>query len=303
MNILVTGGAGFIGSHITDLLVLEGHRVAVLDNLSKPGYTLHPEASHYILDITDDRIENVFKVFKPEVVIHHAAQINVQTSIKRPQYDAEVNILGSIALLENCRKYGVRKVIYASSAAVYGKTGVEAVCENHPTKPLSFYGVSKYTVEHYIDLYSRLYDLDYSILRYSNVYGDRQTSAGEGGVISIFLEDLMKGQCPTIFGSGEQSRDFIYVKDVAAANIACLRVGSKGVYNISTHQSISINGLFQKLTELLKLPLRAEYRNGRPEDILHSCLNNNRACKELDWAPVYSLDQGLCRTWEYYKKS
>lgn len=303
MNILVTGGAGFIGSHITEMLLEEGHRVAILDNLSKQSFYIHPEAVKYVLDINDHHVEKIFKEFKPEVVIHQAAQISAQNSINLPIFDAQINVLGSIALLEYCRKNSVKKVIFASSAAVYGRTGIEAVDETHLIRPQSCYGVSKYTVEQYIDLYSRLYDLDYTILRYSNVYGDRQNAKGEGGVISIFMENLLHGKCPTIFGSGEQTRDFIYVKDVAAANFAALNSGSRGIYNISTRQSISIKQLFQKLVGMLQLQVETKYAEGRPEDILHSCLNNQNACDHLDWAPIYSLDQGLKLTYNYYKKN
>ncbi|WP_248927316.1 NAD-dependent epimerase/dehydratase family protein [Paenibacillus hamazuiensis] len=303
MKILVTGGAGFIASHIVDELIRLGHSVAVLDNFStgKREYA-NPEARLYEADIVKDPLGAVFSGFKPEVVIHHAAQIDVQTSIKHPSLDAEINIVGTIKLLENCREHGVRKIVYASSAAVYGTPEYLPVDEKHPLKPLSFYGISKHTPEHYIEAFAHLYGLDFTILRYANVYGIRQDPKGEGGVVSIFVDKLLSGEKPVIFGSGEQTRDFIYVKDIVSANIAALDRGSRGLFNISRNEQTTVTELLRIMCRQLEKPFAPEYRPPRPGDIEHSRLDNTAALRELAWSPKYSLQEGMQETCSYYAK-
>ncbi|MBU7319642.1 NAD-dependent epimerase/dehydratase family protein [Paenibacillus oleatilyticus] len=303
MNILVTGGAGFIASHIVDALIEAGHRVYVIDNLSTGNREhLNEQASYYEVDILGEQIAEIFAETKPEIVIHHAAQIDVQTSIQNPMFDAKVNILGTIALLEQCRNHGVRKIIYASSAAVYGTPEYLGVDERHPLRPLSFYGISKHTPEHYIEAFSHLYDLDYTILRYANVYGIRQDPKGEGGVVSIFVDKLLRGEQPIIFGDGEQTRDFIYVKDIVSANMAALEKGSRGLFNVSCNEQTSVKELLQLMSELCGATFAPEYRAPRPGDIVHSRLDNTAAAQLLDWQPRYSLRDGLKETCDYYRK-
>lgn len=302
MNILVTGGAGFIASHIVDALVARGHDVAVLDNLSTGRRGQIPEKVQFFEgDINGHGLHKSFGRFAPDIVVHHAAQIDVQTSLKRPTFDADVNILGTIRVLEACRDYGVAKLIYASSAAVYGVPERLPIDEGHRVMPQSFYGISKHTPEHYIEAFSELYGLDYTVLRYANVYGERQAPHGEGGVVSIFADKLLRGETPIIYGDGEQTRDFVYVRDVAAANVAALDRGSKGVYNISRNEQTSVNDLLRILCELTGRPFAPEYREARPGDIEHSRLDHARATRDLDWTPRVPLREGLRALIEYSK--
>jgi UDP-glucose 4-epimerase len=301
MNILVTGGAGFIGSHIVDALVARGHDVAVLDNLSTGRRSNVPgSVQFYEGDMKGHGLHKSFGRFTPDIVIHHAAQTDVQTSVKRPIFDADVNILGTIRVLEACRDYGVAKLIYASSAAVYGVPERLPIDEGHRVFPLSFYGISKHTPEHYIEAFSELYGLDYTVLRYANVFGERQDPRGEGGVVSVFTEKLLRGEPPVIFGDGEQTRDFIYVSDVAAANVAALDRGSKGIYNISRNEQTSVNDLLRMMCDLTATPFAPEYRDARLGDIMHSRLDWARAGRDLDWQPRIPLQDGLRATFEYY---
>ncbi|MDB5053856.1 MAG: UDP-glucose 4-epimerase [Bacilli bacterium] len=303
LRILVTGGAGFIASNIVDALIELGHEVSILDNLStgKLEY-VNPKAALYQMDISDDAIHSVFAQCRPEIVIHHAAQIDVQTSLNNPLLDAKINIMGTLALLEQCKIHQVRKFIYASSAAVYGAPDYLPVDEAHRLDPISFYGISKHTPEHYIRVYSEICSLDYTIFRYSNVYGIRQDPKGEGGVICIFLDKLLSGLTPTIYGDGEQTRDFIYVKDIVAANVAALTEGSRSLFNISRDEQISVNELLQKMCAILNKSINPTYTSARTGDILHSRLANAQAIKHLKWTPLYSIDQGLAETCAYYQK-
>lgn len=301
MKVLITGGAGFIASHLTDELIQQGHEVAVLDNLSTGKREfLNPNALFYSMDITDHSIERIFQEFRPQIIYHHAAQIDVQHSLRDPVHDANVNILGTIAILELSRKYGIQKIIYASSAAVYGPPDALPVDESHPVRPLSYYGISKHTPEHYIQVYANLYGLDYTILRYANAYGIRQDPKGEGGVISIFLDKLLNGQTAVIYGDGEQTRDFVYVKDIVAANIAAMTRGSRGLFNISRNEQTSVNELLRIMNEILGINAIPRYAQERPADIVHSRLNNEAAIRELLWNPEFSIRQGLQETCTYY---
>lgn len=253
------------------------------------------------IDITDKGLENVFEKEKPDFVIHHAAQIDIQKSIKDPVFDAKINILGTINLLECCRKYDVKKVIYASSAAVYGNPEYLGVDEKHRVYPISYYGISKHTPEHYFEVYHELYGLKYTVLRYANVYGIRQDPKGEGGVISIFIDKMLNGERPVIFGDGEQTRDFIYVKDVAKANLLALKKGDNEIINISTNKAITINELVDIMNEIMGTYLKPIYANSRKGDIVHSYLDNKKALSILEWKPEYRLEQGLKETIEYYR--
>ena len=233
MKVLVTGGAGFIGSHIVDMLIEDGHEVIIIDNLStgKKEF-INKKATFYLLDINSPQLEQIFSKEKPEYVIHQAAQVDVALSIQDPVCDADSNILGTIRLLECCKKFKIRKIIYASSCAVYGETNDCSIHENFIVQPLSFYGASRYTSELYIQLNHKFSGTPYTILRYANVYGPRQTPKGEGGVIAIFMQKALKGEQPVIFGDGEQTRDFVYVKDVASANLSALKNGTNEIINI-----------------------------------------------------------------------
>lgn len=302
MRVMVTGGCGFIGSHIVDMLAAQGHEVSVIDNLCTGNIdNLNPAAKFFNVDITSRELRNVFEAVKPEVVYHEAAQIDIQKSIKETVFDTTVNIVGTVNVLECCRDFGVTKIIYASSAAVYGNPQYLGVDEAHPVNPISFYGISKHTPEHYIKTFSDLYGLKYTILRYANVYGVRQDPKGEGGVVSIFLDKLLRGQQPTIFGDGEQTRDFIYVKDIAAANLAALDKGDGEIINISTNLPVTVNELFRQMKRILASSLEVAYGPERKGDILHSYLNNEKAYNRIGWKPRYTLEQGLEETADYYK--
>jgi UDP-glucose 4-epimerase len=302
MKVLVTGGAGFIGSHIVDLLVETGCRVSVVDNLSTGLFeNINPRVNFYKIDIRDPDLKEAIARERPEAVIHLAAQVDVQRSLKDPLTDSQINILGAINLLNACAGNGIARVVYASSAAVYGNPSYLPVDESHPAMPQSPYGVSKYTVEHYLRVYRVISGINYTVLRFANVYGPRQDAAGEGGVVAIFVDRILKGASPRIFGDGEQTRDFIYVKDVAAASIAALRRGDGGPFNVSTGEGLSVNHLFQTLKKITGSPLEQVYKPPRPGDITHSYLANEKTCAALGWRPRYSLEEGLRETVEFYR--
>lgn len=301
--VLVTGGAGFIGSHVVDLLIESGKKVIIADNLSSGKKEfVNPQAVFYQIDVSSQELEQLIAKEKPDGVIHLAAQVDVAASVRDPAYDANVNILGSLRLMDACKNHGVKRVVYASSCAVYGEVQQLPIQESFAIKPISFYGASKYVPEMYLKLYHQLYGLEYSILRYANVYGPRQTPKGEGGVVAAFLSKMANQQAVTIFGDGEQTRDFIYVKDVARANVLALEKKGSRILNISSNSSISINQLYRMLREIAGCPIAPEYRPRRDGDIIHSRLDNELAKNTLGWNPSYSLEQGLTETFRYYKE-
>lgn len=302
MRVLVTGGAGFIASHIVDKLIAADHQVVVVDNLSTGNKAnLNAQATFIEMDILDDKISEVFAQEKPDVVIHHAAQIDVQRSLNEPVFDGQVNILGTVNILQNCVQHQVKKIIYASSAAVYGDPEYLPVDEKHPIAPISYYGISKHTPEHYIAVFAQLYGLQYTIFRYANVYGPRQDPKGEGGVVSIFVDKILKGERPLIFGDGQQTRDFIFVDDIARANLLAVTDGDNEIINISCNTRTSVEELYNTMKALADSQLQPEYKAARAGDILHSALDNTKASQLLNWEPVFQLEQGLKETLEYYK--
>ncbi|MBW3496781.1 NAD-dependent epimerase/dehydratase family protein [Bacillus sp. FDAARGOS_1420] len=297
MKVIVTGGSGFIGSNLVDRLIEESFDTSVIDNLSTgKRQFLNPKARFYEADILDiQKMKLIFEEVKPEAVFHLAAQIDVQTSIKNPIIDAQINILGTINIIELCKIYN-SKLIYSSSAAVYGPPLYLPVSELHPINPISNYGISKYTPELFIRSYAQLYDVKSTILRYSNVYGPRQMPKGEGGVISIFISKMLNNEIPTIYGDGKQTRDFIYVEDVVSANLFALKVGKNGTYNISTNKRLSINEVHELINGILNKNIPPEYKPVRIGDITHSCLDNQQAKINLNWEPRYSITEGLTKT-------
>ncbi len=306
MKALVTGGAGFIGSHVVDRLLAEGYDVAVVDDLST-GYAenLNTKARFYEAGIGEPELEAVFDREEPDVLVHLAAHILVRNSVADPVYDAKVNVLGSINLLEQCRAHDVEKVVYASSGgACYGEPDYLPADEKHPVHPLCPYGISKHTVEHYLWLYERLYGLDYAALRYGNVYGPRQDPAGEAGVIAIFLGKFLAGETPRINGDGEQTRDYVYVGDVAEANLLALQKKTKNkIFNIGTGVPASVNditALLQKLVPADIGPTRGPAVDGEVRDI-H--LDVMLAKKELGWEPKTTLEDGMKKTVEWTREN
>ncbi len=299
MKVMVTGGCGFIGSHITDMLCAAGHTVAVCDNLSTGNIdNLNPAAKFYNVDIKDEAFRAAVQEFAPEVIYHEAAQIDIQTSIRNSSFDAETNVVGTVRVLEAVRDFGVKKIIYASSAAVYGNPEYLPVDENHPKAPMSFYGISKFTPEYYIKTFSDLYGFKYTILRYANVFGIRQDPKGEGGVVSIFTDKLLKGETPIIFGDGEQTRDFVYVGDIAGANLAALTKGDNEIINVATCKKTTVN----ELVGIMDKNCKPEYRDARAGDILHSYLDNTKLKEILGYEIRYSLEEGVRLTMDYYRE-
>ncbi|WP_276901618.1 NAD-dependent epimerase/dehydratase family protein [Dialister micraerophilus] len=303
MNILITGGAGFIGSHLADALIKLNHNVTIIDNLSSgTKFNVPSEAEFIEADIRTSSIANIFKNHKFDLVFHEAAQTLVPESIKNPYKDADENIMGLINVLESCRQTGVNKIIFSSSAAVYGNNSNLPLSENESLSPTSFYGLTKTTSEKYLNLYFEYFGIHYTILRYSNVYGPRQGANGEGGVIYIFAKALAENKPINIFGDGNQTRDFISVHDIVEANIAAITNGNEKILNISTETETTLNELANKMINLSKKDKNLiHYKKPRNGDIYRSCLSNKNAVAELNWKPKISLDKGLIETITYFK--
>ena len=304
MKILVTGGAGFIGSNVADAYVDAGHEVIVLDDLSSGKKENVPDAARFVLcDIGSDTAEEAIRTFRPEVVNHHAAQINVRASVADPGFDAKVNILGTIRLLEACRQYGVRKFLFASSGgAGYGEQETFPADESHPLRPVSPYGAAKMSVELYLNFYRAQYGLDCTSLRYANVYGPRQDPHGEAGVVAIFCERLLKGQAAIVNGDGEQTRDYVYVGDTVRANVAALERGGGRAINIGTGIETSVNTLFRILRNLAGSPQEEIHGPAQAGEQRRSCLENLLALEELGWYPEVALEEGLARTLSFFRE-
>jgi UDP-glucose 4-epimerase len=296
--VLVTGGAGFIGSHVVDYLLERDHEVAVVDNLSTGKRTNVPEgARFYEMDIRTGCLE-VFEEFRPEALSHQAAQMDVRRSVREPDFDAEVNVLGTIRLLQNCVEYGVEQVIFASTGgAVYGEQKEFPAPENHPQYPISPYGVSKLAGERYLHFYCIQHSLPYVALRYANVYGPRQDPHGEAGVVAIFCGNLAANQASTINGTGEQTRDYVYVGDVARANLLALESEvPSGAYNIGTGIETSVNGLYEILLEASGRDLPPKHGPAKTGEQLRSCVDPSKAARLLEWQPEVDLASGLTKT-------
>ncbi|KEI89876.1 UDP-glucose 4-epimerase [Clostridium botulinum B2 433] len=304
MKVLVSGGAGFIGSNLVDKLINLGHNVCIIDNLSTGNINnVNKKAQLYINDILDPNVSKIFEKEKFDIVYHLAAQIDVQKSITNPIFDSNVNVCGTINIINNCVNYNVKKIVYSSSAAVYGHPEYLPIDEGHGIKPISYYGLSKYTAEEYIRLFSSLNNLDFTILRYANVYGIRQDPKGEGGVISIFMNSLFKKQPLYIFGDGSALRDYIFVEDIVDANIAALSSGSKERFNIGTGVYTSVKELAENMIDIIGLKCNIEYESARKGDIANSYFNISKAKNKLNWIPKFSLKDGLKKTIEYYKNN
>lgn len=306
MKILVTGGAGFIGSHVVDAYVTAAHEVAVIDNLSSGQLAnVNPAARMHKLDIRDQEgVTAAIASFRPEVVNHHAAQSEVPKSVADPMYDASVNIVGGLNILKASVDHGVRKLIFSSTGgALYGEPDVVPADEDHPVRPLSPYGTSKFSFEQYLGTFMRTYGLDYTVLRYANIYGPRQDfMAEEGRVIAIFASRMLAGKPVTIDGDGKQSRDMLHVADVATANLAALDRGAGGTYHVSTGIPVTINDLFRKLAALTGYKLAAKHGPARKGDVYRIALDNSRARRDLGWGPRVQLEEGLSLTADYFRE-
>ena len=313
MKILITGGAGFIGSNIVDGYIKEGHNVIVVDNLNTGRLeNVNHAAKFYETDVRSKELGKIFDIERPEIVNHHAAQISVCTSIENPEFDADVNIIGLINVLQCSIKYDIKKIIFASSGgAVYGNAEEYPTSENYQPIPLSPYAIAKLASEHYLEFYKYQYGLAYTVLRYANIYGPRQMSNGEAGVVAIFLNNLMSGKTSVIYHFPENldgmERDYCYVGDVVNANIYALGKGSGAIFNIGTGKptkTIELYNMLYELTNSSNLLLKnPAYAPARPGDVRRSCLNAQKAEKILGWIPKYSLRAGLQKTAEWYSNN
>jgi UDP-glucose 4-epimerase len=303
MKIVVTGGAGFIASQIVDAYIERGHEVHILDDFSTGQQSnLNPKATVHRIDIAEAQTAKLIEQIKPEVLSHHAAQMDVRHSVADPAFDARVNIIGFINLLEACKNAGAKKVIFASSGgAVYGEQEVFPAPESHVTQPASPYGVSKRTGELYLSYYHQAYGLPYIALRYANVYGPRQSTMGEAGVVAIFLSMLLSGKTPIINGDGRQTRDYVYVGDVVAANVAALESSFVGQINIGTGVETDVVTIYEHLREAVGSATKAQHGPAKTGEQRRSCLDAGRAAEILGWRPQMALRDGLQRTAAYYR--
>ena len=305
MKIVVTGGAGFIGSHIVDAYIAAGHQVFIIDDLSGGDRrNLNPKADFHLMDILDPALPGLLSEISPDVVNHHAAQMDVRRSVDDPQFDARINILGLIHLLEGCKRSGVKKVLYASSGgAIYGEQELLPTREDHPKSPQSPYGISKLTGEYYLSYYQTAFNIPSVALRYGNVYGPRQRADGEAGVIAIFIRHLLAGKSPKINGDGKQTRDYVYVGDVVGANILALESATTGPLNIGTGHETDVVTLFELLGKGTGSKAAAVYGPAKLGEQRRSSLDISRAREKTGWRPQTALSEGLEQTIEYYRRS
>lgn len=305
MKILVTGGAGFIGSHVVDAYLSRGHEVVVVDDLSSGRReNLNPKAEFFKLDIQDEQLAELFVHGHFDVVNHHAAQMDVRKSVADPKFDARVNVLGTLNLLQNCVKHRVKKIIFASTGgAVYGEQDYFPADETHPTWPISPYGITKLTCEKYLFFYRTEYGLQYVILRYANVYGPRQNPHGEAGVVAIFTERLLKGEQPIINGDGKQTRDYVFVGDVMQANAIALDFKETDIFNIGTGIETDVNTIYKGVNEFTGANKEEFHGSAKPGEQLRSSLSYSKAEKILGWKPETELQDGLKKTVEFFKRN
>ena len=303
MKILVTGGAGFIASHVSDALISEGHEVFILDNLAT-GFerNINPKAKFIKKDIGDKSLSELFEKEKFDVVNHHAAQMDVRRSVADPAFDANTNILGTINLLQNCIKTGVKKFMFASTGgAVYGEQSYYPADEQHPTSPLSPYGISKLAVEKYLYFYNAQYKLNYTVLRYANIYGPRQNPFGEAGVVAIFSSKMLKGEQTVINGTGKQTRDYVFVGDVVKANLLGLKDKDTDIYNIGTGIETDVNQLFNTLNKIIGNNMEEKHGPAAPGEQMRSVISSQKIFNKLGWKPSTTVGEGLQKTVEFFK--
>ncbi len=303
MKILVTVGAGFIASNVADRYISLGHEVVIVDNLVTGRRENVPRQATFIeMDICDAKIANVFATEKPDIVNHHAAQMDVRKSVSDPIYDANVNVLGGLNLLQNCVEHRIKKFIFASTGgAIYGEQDYFPADEKHPLRPLSPYGITKLTTEKYLYFYHQTYSLNYTVLRYANVYGPRQNPHGEAGVVAIFSEKILADEQPVINGDGLQTRDYVYVGDVVQANELVLEKGDQEIYNIGTGIETNVNELFQKIVQTSGKSVPEKHADAKPGEQLRSVLDSSYIRDELKWIPSFNLEEGISQTVNFFK--
>jgi len=306
VKILVTGGAGFIGSHVVDTFIANGHEVVVVDDLSTGRRSnLNPAATFYQIDIRSDKLGEVFEKEKPQVVDHHAAQMDVRLSVVAPPLNKKVNVLGATKFIELARQHNDELFIYISTGgAVYGEPEYLPCDENHPINPICPYGASKHTVEHYLYMYHELYDLDYVVLRYPNVYGPRQDPHGEAGVVAIFTGLMLNGEQVIINGDGDQERDFVFVGDCARGNLLALTTeNSNTIFNLGEGKPTTVNDVYRELKQITDYQLSADHGPAKVGETRRIYLEAKKAAEELDWQPSVGLNEGLTETVEYFRKA
>lgn len=304
MKILVTGGAGFIGSNLVDALIKAGHSVVIIDSLiNGQKEFINNQANFYHLDILDKKIEKVFLKEQPEAVFHLAAQIDLRKSVEDPFFDAKVNIEGSLNVIETARRSGVKKIIFASTAGVYGYTVEKDIPTLESIKPAPAfpYSINKLAIEYYLVCFYKIFNLPYVVLRYANVYGPRQNTKGEAGVIALFIDRLLSGQQATVNGDGQQTRDFIYIDDIVAANLKALEADQVGIYNISTSRETNIVDVFEMISKSAGVDKQANFGLAKDDEQKRSCLDYSLAKKELGWKPQVEIDQGIEKTTAWFK--
>lgn len=305
MKILVTGGAGFIASHLVDAFVEQGHSVVVIDDLSS-GFekNINPNAKFVKSNICDKNLSELFEAEKFDVVNHHAAQMDVRRSVADPAFDANTNIIGTINILQNAVKYGVKKFMFASTGgAVYGEQDYFPADEKHDTKPKSPYGISKLAVEKYLYFYHSEYNMSYTILRYANIYGPRQNPFGEAGVVAIFSTKFLKGEQPVINGHGEQTRDYVFVNDVVKANLLTLNDDVTDIYNVGTGIETNVNELFHMLNKITMAGKEEHHGPSAAGEQLRSVITSDKLYKKFAWKPSTKFEDGLIQTVDYFKKN
>lgn len=304
MRVLVTGGAGFIGSSVADAYVAAGHEVAVLDDMSGgKRENLNPKARFHHLDVQSPEVEKIFADFKPQVLNHHAAQMDVRKSVADPVFDARVNLCGFLNLLESGRRHGLERVIFASSGGtVYGEQQTFPAAEDHPTRPVSPYGVSKLASERYLYFYEVQYGLPHVAFRYGNVYGPRQNPHGEAGVVAIFTEKFLRGEQPVINGDGKQSRDYVFIADLVRANVAALSTSYSGPLNIGTGRETDVNQIFHAVRECCGSKAPEQHGPAKPGEQSRSVVDPKRAGEVLGWKAETSLEDGIAKTVEYFRQ-
>ncbi|ULM95097.1 NAD-dependent epimerase/dehydratase family protein [Peribacillus frigoritolerans] len=301
-KVLITGGCGFIGSHLAEKLSELKFDVTVVDNLVTGSINNinQKKITFFECDILEDHFDEIVKQYRPNYIIHLAAQANVNESINNILYDEQVNIRGTLKVIDLSRKYNVKKIVFASTSAVYGHPKFLPMDTSHIAEPLSPYGASKYASEHYLRLAKKLFNIDFTVLRYGNVYGPKQNAKLEGGIVAIFSSAVSQNVRPTIFGDGEQTRDFVFVGDIVSANIQALKFGSGQILNVSTGTQVSVNQLFQLIKSISESHIEPIYKEERAGDIKHSLMCIKKTSEILQWSPVVDLKEGLIKTLAFY---
>jgi UDP-glucose 4-epimerase len=302
--VLATGGAGFIGSHLADALLKRGDEVIVIDDLSTgSSQNLNPDAEFHQLDIRSRQAAELVRRRRPDAIVHHAAQMSVSRSVREPAFDADVNLMGSINLLEAARQVEARFIFASTGGALYGDADILPTPETYPAWPVSPYGVSKLAFEHYLHCYGVQHGLGYTALRYANVYGPRQNPHGEAGVVAIFCLNLLSAEPPTVNGDGKQTRDFIHVADVVRANLAALDSDQRGHFNVGTGRPCDINTLFEMIEGRMEVSIGKRHGAARPGDQRTSVLDSSLIAEKLGWRPEMSLEAGVADTVDWFRRS